>query len=370
MARLTITRRRAFTLAELAVSMAVSVVLLGGLASALVITTHAMPDRNSPSRGLLDASSAVEEIASDLLMAQSFNELGLTAVEFTVADRNHGAAGSEKIRYAWDGAAGAPLTRQYNGGTVASILDDVGEFTLTYDLQSLTEVGAPTGGGEFGFREIAYYALDSAAAEQEYPVSTDTWCGEFISPDPSGLPEGTVDWRLDNMYFRLMSLGKGSQSGNITVVQLRTANADRTPGATVIDELLVDEGTLDSRNWTMIYWAPTGAPWIGPTDGLCLVLKPQSQPDTCRVLYQTTAIPSGNVSFLQSSNGGTSYTVHNSQTMTEFFVDGTARTAGEGPTSTKSSLRCVKIGVRAGDSSSTLVETATEILNRPEVTAP
>lgn len=366
----TTTRRRALTLAELTVSMAVSVVLLGGLASALVISSHAMPDGDSLARGLLDGATAAEQIAADLLCARSFTEVSSTAVEFTVADRNHGPDGPETIRYAWSQTAGDPLTRQYNGGAPANILDGVNEFALTYDLETTGESAPPTPGEEFPFRQIVDYTLDTGIAEQEYAVSTSTWCGEYISPDPSTLPAETAQWRLDNMSFRLKKLGNGPQSGNMTAVQLRTANADRTPGSTVIDELLIDEGTLDSKNWTMIFWTPSGAPWIGPTEGLCIVIKPVSQPDTCRVLFQATAIPSGNVSFLQSTDAGASFSVHNSETMTGFSVSATAKTSAGATASSTSLLRRVTIGIRVGDAPSAFVETATEVLNQPEVTGP
>jgi len=349
--------------------MAVSVVLLGGLASALMVASHAMPDNDLPSQALLNGALASEQIAADLLEAQSFTEFTPTVVTFTVADRNHGGVGPETIRYSWSGILGDPLTRQYNGGTIANLLDNVNDFSLTYTLEpTSTTTTAP--GQEFPFTQIARYDLDATVAEQEFLVSTDSSCGEFISPDPAQLPTGTTQWQLTDVYVALKSKGKGNQSGNMTAIQLRPANADRTPTSTILDQLDVDEGTLSSKSWTTIHWTISGAPWIASTDGICIVIEAINQVDTCRVLFQSVPIPSGNVSFLQAVGVGASFGVDNTQTMTMFSVYGTAKTSAGTSSPPTSFLQSVMIGVQVGAETSAHVETATDVLNQPEVVTP
>ena len=60
----------------------------------------------------------------ELNYALSFTERPVNVVEFTVADRD-GDESPEFIRYAWSGTPGDPLTRQYNGGTIAELVRDV-----------------------------------------------------------------------------------------------------------------------------------------------------------------------------------------------------------------------------------------------------
>jgi hypothetical protein len=57
----------------------------------------------------------------------------------TVPDRTDADALPETISYTWSGTAGAPLDRQYNGGTVASVLPSVQSASFTL----LPNSGAP-----------------------------------------------------------------------------------------------------------------------------------------------------------------------------------------------------------------------------------
>jgi prepilin-type N-terminal cleavage/methylation domain-containing protein len=139
MTRSTPSRRRSgHTLLELVVSVAVSGILLAGIASTLYVATRATDDGQSPWRGTCEGRMIAEEIASELTYATSFAERMPDAVEFTVADRGSDEV-DEKIRYAWSGTPGDPLTRQYNGGTVVEILRDVHEFSLAYRVQTVVK---------------------------------------------------------------------------------------------------------------------------------------------------------------------------------------------------------------------------------------
>ena len=62
---------------------------------------------------------ALVELLADLEFALAFSEKTDHALTFTVPDRD-GDFISETIRYAWSGTPGDPLTRQYNGGAVAT----------------------------------------------------------------------------------------------------------------------------------------------------------------------------------------------------------------------------------------------------------
>ena len=130
-------RHRGFTLVEMVLSMAVITVLLGGIASAMILASRAVPDLETPLKAMADGYHAADGLASELYAAQTITFRSATVVEFTVADRNADAI-AETIRYAWDGVAGQPLNRQYNGGTAGAVLDNVYQFDLRYDTQSIS----------------------------------------------------------------------------------------------------------------------------------------------------------------------------------------------------------------------------------------
>jgi len=137
------TRHRGFTIVEMVLSMAVMTVLLGGIASALVIAARAVPGTATPMSLTVDGYHAAERLAGELYAAQTITARSATSITFTVADRN-ADSNPETIQYSWSGVndlASQPLNRQYNGGAAGAVLDNVYQFNLTYVTQVIS--GAP-----------------------------------------------------------------------------------------------------------------------------------------------------------------------------------------------------------------------------------
>ena len=65
-------QRCGFTLAELVVSMTVAAILMTGIASAVFIAGHALPQRNTSTDAILDTSDVVKQMASELKCALTF----------------------------------------------------------------------------------------------------------------------------------------------------------------------------------------------------------------------------------------------------------------------------------------------------------
>ncbi len=128
-------RRRSFTLAELMVSVVVMGVIMTGLGSAIMLATRAIPDGISPLERSVQGAEVLQQLGAELQFATAFAEMGNSAVQFTVADRDSDDT-PEIIRYEWSGTPGDPLTRQYNGGTMIDVAEDVQEFLLAYDVQT------------------------------------------------------------------------------------------------------------------------------------------------------------------------------------------------------------------------------------------
>ena len=158
--------RRAFTLVELMLSLAVMTVLMGGMASAMLLATRAVPDRRTPLLAAAEGYHAAEQLTSELYAAEAFTTTAATTVDFTVADRNDVDTADETIRYSWSGVAGGALTREYNGGTAVAVVDDVYEFDLQYGTQS---VGGAT---ELVTVRIALRVGSDASARVETLVQT------------------------------------------------------------------------------------------------------------------------------------------------------------------------------------------------------
>ncbi len=125
-------RRRAFTLAELVVSMTIFTVLAGAMTSIVLVASRALPTGKDPLDKKTQAADLVERIAGDLVYATSIINSDAEAVSFTVSDRGHGAAGPETIGYDWSGTPGDPLQHAYNGVAGITVCEDVHDFSLEY----------------------------------------------------------------------------------------------------------------------------------------------------------------------------------------------------------------------------------------------
>ncbi|MEZ6052673.1 MAG: hypothetical protein R3C02_15010 [Planctomycetaceae bacterium] len=129
--------RRGYSLIELIIAVGASAVLMGGMASALLISNHALDVPESQSGHQLDASDAQQDLLSDLQHAVSFSERTEHAVTFQVPDRD-GDGDLEKVRYAWSGTGGQPLTYEYNDSSPITLVEDVYQFDLSFLTQTIT----------------------------------------------------------------------------------------------------------------------------------------------------------------------------------------------------------------------------------------
>ncbi len=129
---MTLCRRVGLTLAELVVSLTATTVLVGGMASAIVLATRAMPESSGDLDKLVSASAVAEQISSELACARAIVSRTANAIEFRVADQD-GDGQPETIRYEWSGSAGTPLLRQFNGEDKTAVLNGVTVFALMYD---------------------------------------------------------------------------------------------------------------------------------------------------------------------------------------------------------------------------------------------
>ncbi|MGP1272663.1 MAG: PulJ/GspJ family protein [Phycisphaerales bacterium] len=120
-------RRRAFTLIELVVSLAVVSILIGAMGSSIVLASRALPGSGSAAENLPTLQRAWAAIADDLRVASQVRIIKEDCVEMLVPDRNGGDT-AQVVLYAWSGTAGDPLTRSVDGGDAAPLLaavDDV-----------------------------------------------------------------------------------------------------------------------------------------------------------------------------------------------------------------------------------------------------
>ncbi len=377
-------RRRAVTLLELTVSTAVAVVLIGGLASAVVIASRAIPDDQSPSSVTIDGYYATEQIAGELLCAQSFTERSATTVEFTVSNRDkpcdcdtnptcHPDCAPETIRYDWSGIPGDALTRQYNGGSIVEVVKDVHEFDLTYGIKTKSETSIEEDTTWSDEIELAYF---------------DGWPGVTPTPEPRGV--NSAYWL--SQYFEIAPQ-EGAEELDITLAEVRVRRGS-TPPASVIVGIHRSKGDGSFEPDA----TPIGTPFTIPGTDLetsfkqipatfsnvrisdisrtdyCLMIQGGDSVATWADVYYAKSAPDNGTVLRWTEDGGASWDPRSNEFNKRdlrFSVWGRYATTGQLEiTVDRYFVTSTRIALRVGPNPSTRVETSVQVLNTPEVASP
>ena len=344
-------RQFGYTLVELVMSMAVMTVVMGGIGSAIFLAARGV-DARSPLAGLVEGGRVVDQMAGELACALGFTELSATAVKFSVPDRD-GDGTPETILYAWSDTPGDPLTRQYNGGMIANVVEDVQAFALTYELGEITREGEPTKNES---AETLLISQDTSAALKDFALTDKQWIGQYFFPP---LPADATAWEVTRVKF--MARIHGGDSG-ITAVQLRLPTLSQLPSTTVLEQVpMYESGLGESYSWEEFSFGSVSE--LSPNEGLCLVLALQQKDNhLADVLYDDAR----GAARLTTSDGGSNWDYDHEKSML-YYVYGTVTTPGEAEVVIDKHLQAVNIGLRVGPDASSGLETAVQVLNTPEV---
>ena len=348
---------RAFTLAELGVAMAMFSVVAVALGSAVMLASRAVPDARNPAATQLATSRVAEEMCAELSFALTFEELTATAVTFTVADRN-GDAQPERIRYRWSGAAGAPVTRQYNGGPAVVVLEDAREFALVYDRRAVLQPTTYTESGESLLFSYTGSVLNLPAA---FTVTKTNWCAQAFD---AGLPGGIYSWSVTRVQFQARQ--SGSAAGEVRV-QLRPASETGVPTTKVVRLSKLSEASLPSSfGWIEVPFS--GANGLSPTQNYCIVFRWSRDTEACDVMYHGLSLALGTgPKYSQTTNSGSSFSLDGLRVM-PMRVYG--RVTTQDPPTYRYYLTGVRPTMRVGTDTSARVTSAARVLVEPEVAAP
>jgi len=347
---------RGFTLVELAVSMAVMSILMLAMGSALLVATQALPDADRSTTKVNQASQIAEQIITELQEARHITEQSAQAIAFTVADRN-GDGSPERVRYAWSGTGGDPLTRQYNFGTEVAVLADVNTFALTYDLHTDLEQypGPPIYGSEILLN--SYTAADSLS---EFNVKSDEWIGQYFQPPGGVFPGDAVYWRVTRVKFQAKQAGSPYQD---TYVQLRPPDDNHKPTDTILEQQVMYEGDL-TGSWVWQDFSFTGAHDLEPGADLCLVLQGTS--GTSAQIRREDDDEDGVTGRLKTTDGGSSWEYLTDKCM-RYEIYGKVATPSPDQTATRQYVTGIRLQLQSGTDAHTRIDTAVHLPNMPEL---
>lgn len=142
-ARRNTTARDGFTLVEMSVSLAITSVLVVGLASAIIVSSRSLEVASGDARNETNVEQVLQQICDELRIATMLFEVKPGTVAFQVPDRD-GDLTPEIIAYNWSGKAGDALYRTYNNGSPAVVASGVHELDFTLVSRTVPEIPGTT----------------------------------------------------------------------------------------------------------------------------------------------------------------------------------------------------------------------------------
>lgn len=337
----------------------VSLVIVG-VGSALVVSTHALPDRTDETSRAIDAVAFAEQLEAELAYATYVMPCSATVLTLAVPDRD-GDGWAEQVRYEYD-AAGKRVTRSYNAGAADVVLDKVDSFALSCETDQVARayVGPPVENPT----EIKIGGRTSGGNSQSGSLSTTDWYGQVVTP--AGL-SGATSWRLSRARF--LAMRNRSTAATINV-RLMSASPPFSIGAMALETQPLSTSFLGAvvsglgvSTWYDVDFTQNHA--LSPTQPISLLVTQSSgSAATADVMYDTSS-PSG---LLSTTNAGSTWSYSASQTM---YFEAFAKAMYPGPSQsfTQRYLRRVTLALQPQGSASRSLNVGASTLNAPEILA-
>jgi prepilin-type N-terminal cleavage/methylation domain-containing protein len=348
-------RTGGFTLLELVVAIAVTSLVMVAVGSTILLAGKGLPDEAGPAPAA--AARVADQIAAELYCAASVTQRSATLIEFTVPDRD-GDGVNETICYTWSGSPGDALTRQYNGGGPVTVLEDVDQFNLAYQVKT-NQTGPSTIEGP----EQLFLDQDgsNSGSPADFNIQSDTRCAEYFKP---ALPSDALSWRITRVRF-IASRHAGSSNSSFAVsVQGRSGMGKPDP-ALVVDTVTVPESDLGNGTWFQVALPSAGG--LSPSKGYFVVFTGLSGAGTiAEIRIGANSLGSPQTTFHFDAGTGTWMTDLTKDIW--LYVWGKVTRLDPDPPPPTGKLLWVDITLSAGAESSR-VRTKALLLSRPELTS-
>ena len=346
--------RDGLSLIEMTVSLAILSIVAAAIGSAILIAGKAVPDGSGPAQCAIRAAGAADRIAAELQYATAVTAYTDKCIEFILPDRN-GDGNPEAVRYEWSGLQGDPLTCTWNKGTARTVLTDVRQFRLDFNLQTVSR--QRPSGNESG--EILLAGNEAVTDLGDYGIKNGQYGGQYFKPS---LPADALSWSITRVKFKAKSTGADK---GITNVQLCDATAGGLPGDSLLGEQLLDESTLP-KTYVWQEFTFVGIGGLHPDRGACLVLSRVLDSVSCKVEYQNKNATAPDTVLLKSTDQGVTWSQQTGQSL-QFYVYGTVTTAGTPIVQNTCYLKGASLVLRAGKEAASAVRTYVSLVNCPEV---
>jgi len=347
---------RAFTLVEMVVAMALLSMIMLAIGSTVVIASFALPSSEDPFTEDNQAQTVLARIASDLSEATYVPERSPTALTLVVHDRD-GDGRRERLRYAWSGVAGEPITYQYNDTDPVSLGPPVDQLMFTYDLSVQSEA-IPGPAVEDAFEtELSRLGGEGGDINSDgnVTVKPDEWHAQLIRPS---LAEDATAYRVSRALLRLKR-----QSPLATGrIGLRRHQPDLTPENPLLSSVTVLAVALPSDfNWYEVGFAD--APAIAAGQGVWLSFEKSALGEVAKIQRDK-----GGRFLATTTDAGSSWSIDYDKGMLHSVYGYVIRQTAP-KTVTRRHIDAVSTTLRAAAPGSRSINRRVDLPNRPPVLA-
>ncbi|MFK7789185.1 MAG: type II secretion system protein J [Phycisphaeraceae bacterium] len=222
-----------YTLIEMVLSLALLSIVMVSAGSAMLFAVNAAPNADNPATHKVRDAQLIARITADLAQAKYVIEKTSQAVTIVVPDRD-GDKIPDRIRYAWSGTPGDPLTIQFNDETATPIASAVDAFALEYRLANkVTSIPAPL---IFGPEKVVR-SFESTGGSSEADVTATDAFGQLVQPIISFNALGFMPTRLE-IYAK-----EDKPDDGFVAVELRNTTLSG-PGADLYATAVINEDEL------------------------------------------------------------------------------------------------------------------------------
>jgi|GEM_PF-3335454 len=346
------TRRKAFTLVEVLLALALATIVLSALQALIMIAGRAIPDSDGVQASAVTASDALERLAAEVSVAVEVLDVSATSITFSVNDWT-GDNRVETIKYGWSGVAGDPLLRAVNGGDATVLIDAAESFSLT---SGTTSTDVRVDGTDKEFSDQLVQSVNLVDILPDYVNASNAYAQRILP----NLPADTVEWRVEDVSIWVYW---GKSSVGDLIVELRNTDAGTgLPGPSVYASETFDTDSLGS-SLTKITLSLSSAKF-GPDESPCLVVRAEDPGVSCVLVNGVSAEALAGRTAMTSSDGGRTWTADSNKVWRhDVFADVWTSTGG---TVTRTTLEVLESSLATG-SPLTTVTRSVRPLNTPEV---
>ncbi len=200
-------------------AMAVTAILIAAMAACLVATVSAADTGNDSTAAANVAAERLAQLNAELSVATQITTCTNNDILFTVPDRT-GDNVADTIEYTWNGTAGAPVYRSFNGSTPAIFIPSAQSLAATSVLrppavavesaeQVLASCDSPVG---------ATYTWDN--------LDDQNWDAEYVRPT---LPSNAVSWKVTRVRVYIQQRDNNTQTWALRITGASSTLKPSTP---------------------------------------------------------------------------------------------------------------------------------------------